>query len=99
MSHPHSPRQQLRAIRNMWFCMIEEPVGLKYRHDFDVSHIVWESDYPHADTPFPHTQAACKDLFDGVPAEEVEAIMHGNAEALFGFPLSQRLIAKHAAQL
>ena len=55
------------AERNMWFCMIEEPVGLKYRHDFTVDHILWESDYPHADTPFPYTQAACKELFEGVP--------------------------------
>jgi predicted TIM-barrel fold metal-dependent hydrolase len=76
------------ARRNMWFCMIEEPVGLKYRHDFTVDHILWESDYPHADTPFPHTQAACKELFQGVPQDEVDMITHGNAEALFGFQLT-----------
>jgi predicted TIM-barrel fold metal-dependent hydrolase len=84
------------AKRNMWFCMIEEPVGLQYRHDFTVDHIVWESDYPHADTPFPHTQAACKALFAGVPQDEVDAITHGNAEALFAFPLSAELIARYA---
>ena len=83
------------AKRNMWFCMIEEPVGLKYRYDFRIDHILWESDYPHADTPFPYTQAACKELFEGVPADEVEMITHANAEALFKFPLSQRLIADH----
>ena len=74
--------------RNMWFCMIEEPVGLKYRHDFSVDHIVCESDYPHADTTFPHTQSALKDLFDGVPRDEVEKMTHANAEALFDFPIS-----------
>ncbi len=81
------------ARRNMWFCMIEEPLGLQYRHDFAVDHIVWESDYPHADTPFPHTQEACEALFAGVPADEVEAITHANAEALFDFPLSPTLVA------
>jgi len=83
------------AKRNMWFCMIEEPLGLQHRHDFTVEHVVWESDYPHADTPFPNTQAACTALFAGVPADEVEAITHGNAEALFDFPLSRDLVARH----
>ncbi len=84
------------ARRNMWFCMIEEPVGLGYRHDFAIDRILWESDYPHADTPFPYTQAACKELFAGVPDDEVAAITHGNAEALFDFPLSRELIAQYS---
>jgi hypothetical protein len=71
------------AKRNMWFCMIEEPLGLQYRHDYAVDHILWESDYPHADTPFPNTQASVKELFDGLPADEVELITHVTAEALF----------------
>ncbi len=83
------------AKRNMWFCMIEEPVGLKYRYDFQIDHILWESDYPHADTPFPYTQAACKELFEGVPGRRGRADHPPNAEALFKFPLSQRLIADH----
>ncbi len=86
------------ARRNMWFCMIEEPIGLSYRHDFTVDRILWESDYPHADTPFPYTQAACKELFADVPDDEVAAITHGNAERLFGFNLSPELI-EHAAHL
>jgi predicted TIM-barrel fold metal-dependent hydrolase len=84
------------ARRNMWFCMIEEPLGLKYRHDFAVDRIVWESDYPHADTPFPDTQAACAAVFDGVPDDEVAMITHRNAEQLFDFPLSSALIEKYA---
>jgi len=71
----------------MWFCMIEEPLGLQYRYDYAIDHILWESDYPHADTPLPHTQAACEVLFAGVPDAEVQAITHANAEALFDFPL------------
>jgi predicted TIM-barrel fold metal-dependent hydrolase len=75
------------CARNMWFCMIEEPIGLKYRHDWDPTceHILWESDYPHADTPWPHTQAAVKDVLDGVPDDEVRRITHENAEKLFHF--------------
>jgi predicted TIM-barrel fold metal-dependent hydrolase len=71
------------CLRNMWFCMIEEPIGLKYRHDFRVDHILWESDYPHADTPFPTTQENAAVVFRDVPADEVEMITHSNAEELF----------------
>jgi predicted TIM-barrel fold metal-dependent hydrolase len=85
------------AKRNMWFCMIEEPLGLQYRHHFAVDHIVWESDYPHADTPFPNTQAACKALFERVPQEEIDMITHQNAEALFGFQISEALAALSTA--
>ncbi len=85
------------AKRNMWFCMIEEPMGIKYRHDFVVEHILWESDYPHADTPFPNAQASVKGQFAGIPSDEVELMTHTNAEQLFKFPLSKRLIEQHAA--
>jgi predicted TIM-barrel fold metal-dependent hydrolase len=80
------------ARRNMWFCMIEEPIGLSYRHDFTVDHILWESDYPHADTPFPHTQRQCEELFAGVPQDEIDAITYRNAEALFGFKINKALL-------
>jgi predicted TIM-barrel fold metal-dependent hydrolase len=83
------------AKRNMWFCMIEEPMGIKYRHDYTVDHILWESDYPHADTPFPNTQVSVKEQFENVPPEEIELMTHANAEALFKFPLSARLVAEH----
>lgn len=84
------------ARRNMWFCMIEEPLGITYRHDFKVENILWESDYPHADTPFPKTQMSAKEVFVDVPQDEVDLITHKNAEKLFHFPLSQRLIDLHS---
>ena len=84
------------ARRNMWFCMIEEPVGLKFRHEFDVERILWECDYPHADTTFPDSQAVAGALFDGLPPEEVRQITHANAEALFDFRLSADLLAECA---
>jgi predicted TIM-barrel fold metal-dependent hydrolase len=86
----HDPNDMMPSevcLRNMWFCMIEEPVGIKYRHDFRVDHILWESDYPHADTPFPNTQANADTVFRDVPADEVAMITHRNAEELFGHRL------------
>ncbi|WP_131747295.1 amidohydrolase family protein [Frankia sp. Cppng1_Ct_nod] len=87
-SHLDATKPSEIAKRNMWFCMIEEPWGLTTRDVFGSDRILFESDYPHADTPWPHTQAACKELFSGVSRDEVEAITHGNAERLFRFPLT-----------
>jgi len=73
--------------RNMWFCMVEEPFGIKYRHDVGVSRILWESDFPHADTPYPEVQASASALFAPLPDDERAMIAHANAEALFDFRL------------
>ena len=84
------------ARKNMWFCMIEEPIGIRYRYDYTVDHILWESDYPHADTPFPNTQASVKEQFETVPADEVAMMTHKNAESLFKFPLSDGVINRYS---
>jgi predicted TIM-barrel fold metal-dependent hydrolase len=76
--------------------MIEEPVGIKYRHDFSVDRILWESDYPHADTPFPNAQASVKEVFAGVPEDEIVKITRTNSEQLFDFPLSEPLIRRYS---
>jgi predicted TIM-barrel fold metal-dependent hydrolase len=71
--------------RNMYLCMIEEPVGLRQRHDIGVDRIMWECDYPHTDTVWPESRETAQATFDaaGCAAGEVEAISHGNAERVF----------------
>jgi predicted TIM-barrel fold metal-dependent hydrolase len=72
----------------MYFCMIEEPWGLTQRDVIGVDKILFESDYPHADTPWPHTQAVVKELFRDVDQETTDKITYKNAEKLFNFPLT-----------
>jgi hypothetical protein len=36
-------------------------------------------------------------VFEGIPQDEVDLITHKNAEKLFRFPLSQRLVDAHSA--
>ena len=74
--------------QNMYVCMIEEPIGLKYRDDIGVDRILWEADYPHADTPWPHSQRQVTEVFDGVPDDVVTAITHTNAERLFDWAMA-----------
>ena len=61
-----------------------------------MDHILWESDYPHADTPFPHAQAAVKAQFAGVPDDKIREMSRANAEQLFKFPRSQALIDQYS---
>lgn len=69
--------------------MIEEPIGLGYRHDVGLDRIVWEADYPHADTPWPHTQEVVDSMFRNVPKAEVDAILFGDAEKLFNWKCAE----------
>ncbi len=77
--------------RNMYLCMIEEPVCLGYRSDIGVDRIMWECDYPHTDTVWPDSQANARAVFDaaGCSDAEVEAIAHGNAERVFRWTMAE----------
>lgn len=69
--------------RNIWGCMIDEPIGLKTRYDIGVDKILWECDYPHCDSTWPHSQKLVQEFLGALPEEEVTAITHGNSEKLF----------------
>lgn len=69
--------------RNIWVCFIDERMGVEVRHHIGVDKIMWECDYPHADTPWPYSQKYLEPAVQGVPDDELQAMTHGNAERLF----------------
>ncbi len=75
--------------RNIWGCMIDEPVGLTFREHIGIDKIMWECDYPHCDSTWPHSQKQVDELFiaAGIDDDEADAITHGNAERLFRWEL------------
>ena len=75
----------------MYLCMIEEPIGLRQRHDIGVDRIMWECDYPHTDTVWPESRETAQATFDaaGCDAGEIEAISHGNAERVFRWRMAE----------
>ncbi len=77
--------------QNMYLCMIEEPICLKYRDDIGVDRIMWECDYPHTDTVWPESQESVRVVFEeaGCTPEEIEAISHGNAERVFNWTCAE----------
>jgi predicted TIM-barrel fold metal-dependent hydrolase len=69
--------------RNIWVCFIDERMGLEARHHIGIDKIMWECDYPHADTPWPNSQRDVGQAVKGIPDDEVALLTHGNAEKLF----------------
>lgn len=69
--------------RNMWFCLIEEPYGLRVRHEIGIERIMWECDYPHSSCTWPDTQTIVDELFSELPDDEADLIGYRTAEKVF----------------
>ena len=80
-----SPSEVLR--RNFYFCMLDDPSTLDQRHLIGVDHIMFETDYPHADSTWPHSQDLLRKRLGHLPFEEASMIAGGNAARLFRHPL------------
>lgn len=76
-----SPSDMLQ--RNFWFCMLDDPSTLPAIERIGVDHIMFESDYPHADSTWPHTQSLLAQRLTPLGAEVARKIAHDNAAALF----------------
>jgi predicted TIM-barrel fold metal-dependent hydrolase len=76
--------------QNMYLCMVEEPICLKYRDDIGIDKIMWECDYPHNDTTWPESQESAESTFAAANCtpDEIEAITHGNAERVFNWTMA-----------
>ena len=62
-----------------------DPVAINNRHITGLDTLMWGNDYPHPEGTWPESQARNADQFDGVPDDEVRAIVGGNATRVFGF--------------
>jgi predicted TIM-barrel fold metal-dependent hydrolase len=66
------------------------------RERIGTDHIMWGSDYPHMEGTFPFSREAMQLTFEGVPHDEVAAMLGGNAARIYGFDLDA--LAPLAAQ-
>jgi predicted TIM-barrel fold metal-dependent hydrolase len=76
-----SPIDALR--RNFWFCTIDLPSTMALRDHIGVDRIMLESDYPHADSTWPDTQARAKNGLAGYSPDEIRKLTWENASRLF----------------
>jgi predicted TIM-barrel fold metal-dependent hydrolase len=89
-SWPSNLRPSEVLKRNFWFCTIDDPSLVELRHVIGIDHIMVESDYPHADSTWPDTQAALEATLGGIGDVELRMIAAGNAARLFRHPLPGR---------
>jgi predicted TIM-barrel fold metal-dependent hydrolase len=71
--------------RNIYLCVIGDDHAVQMRHTFGVDHLLWESDYPHLDTTWPHTRKLLEAAMVDVPDDEASMIAETNARDVFRF--------------
>ena len=57
------------------------------RHRLGVKNIMWGSDYPHPEGTWPASMQRTRELFTGVPEDEVALMIGGNAARVYNFDL------------
>jgi predicted TIM-barrel fold metal-dependent hydrolase len=76
-----TPLEYLQS--RVWYTFQKDPVAVETRHRVGLGQLMWASDYPHSDSTWPHSRKVIERDFDGVPASELNAIVGGNARALY----------------
>ena len=84
LHHTVRPSDLYRS--NVFGCLLDDTVGIEMRHRIGVDHILFESDYPHADSKWPRSRAYAEKILADVPDDEAHRMIERNARALFRFP-------------
>jgi predicted TIM-barrel fold metal-dependent hydrolase len=71
---------------HMYGCFISDQVGIDQRHRIGIDNIMFESDYPHSDSNWPHTRKVLAEALADVPDDEARKIVETNARRLYRFP-------------
>lgn len=71
--------------RNTHFTFLTDPFGIRSRYDVGVDNMLWSSDYPHISADWPYSWRTIQAEMSGVPHEEREKMLAGNAIRLYGF--------------
>ncbi len=69
---------------NIYGSFIQDRTGILCRNLPGGKNIMWSSDYPHSETTFPRSREIILRDFEGVPEEDVRAIINDNARKLLG---------------
>jgi predicted TIM-barrel fold metal-dependent hydrolase len=83
-SLPNPPSSYLPG--RVYGCIFDDEVGLRNRDAIGIDQICFETDYPHADSTFPHSEKVAADICAqaGLDADETYKLLRGNAITAFG---------------
>jgi len=70
---------------NVYHSFQDDELGIRDRHDIGVDKLLWASDYPHAESTFPRSQAILEEILEGVPEDEKNMIVAANTAKLYKF--------------
>ncbi|MBI3744465.1 MAG: amidohydrolase [Chloroflexi bacterium] len=70
--------------RQCFATFMEDRAGVLMRNEAGIKNILWSSDYPHADSTWPHSQEVIARQFAGVPDGDKRRIVRDNVRELYG---------------
>jgi predicted TIM-barrel fold metal-dependent hydrolase len=80
-----SERPSVVFNQHFWTCFISDFRAIEMRHRIGVDKLMYETDYPHNDSNWPHGRKVLEEHLADVPEEEALMIAGLNARALFDF--------------
>jgi len=80
-----TPREAF--LRNFWFTAYYDPSALRHLDEIGVDNVMYESDYPHADSSWPDTQLSLAEQFRDLDEVTIDRITFKNACELYQHPL------------
>ncbi len=83
---PSAPAPSQLVERSVYASLIDDPNGVRWRHQIGVGRILWQSDFPHRDSFWPHSRAVLERALADVPADDARRIAEDNARQLFSIP-------------
>ena len=69
--------------RQVFGTFMEDPVGLRERHNIGIDNIMWASDYPHSETTWPNSKALTDEWFTQFGEDDKRKILWANAARLY----------------
>ncbi|MDE3203874.1 MAG: amidohydrolase [Acidobacteriota bacterium] len=71
--------------RHFHFGYMTDTFGLRNLGFVGAERVLWSSDYPHISADYPYSWRTIQASMAGLPAADRAAILHGNAQRLYGF--------------
>jgi predicted TIM-barrel fold metal-dependent hydrolase len=93
---PMRPSEYL--ARNCWLgASFLQAHDVPHRHDVNLDHVMWGSDFPHNEGTTPYTREALRAGFSDVPENEVRSVVGEAAAGLYAFDMDA--LAEVAARI
>ncbi|SNQ45294.1 Amidohydrolase family protein [Frankia canadensis] len=81
---PKAPSHYIEG--HVYGCVFDDVAGLRMRDQIGMGQIMFETDYPHGDTSFPHSKKMAEKLVTGagLSQDEIYQLIRGNAIEVYG---------------